>query len=253
MSSSSYLVPLKLSQYVDVFDDWGAEMPDEIQDMDIEELMAEFDMKKGHAKRLRKWLDERLSEGASSTGADIAPKKISIFLSGRFPSQPGAAVHEPGAVAQMTYVRHALVRRGYEVTPNESAHDDRRQEEIFDAIDRCELFVFFGTQTYGKNTGNPMCTHFEFTQAQGEGKRMAWIKMCDRIDASVVRSGCRGAGLIFKPWEETSAMIDWIVEKIGAGGGGGGGGAGGGAAAAAADVPSGGAASRRPETGIKSS
>ena len=55
-SSASYLVPARLSMYVSVFDEWGAEEPGDVESFDEDELIAEFGMKKGHAKRLRKWL-----------------------------------------------------------------------------------------------------------------------------------------------------------------------------------------------------
>ena len=48
------LTGLKLTQYTKAFNDYGVEGANDIVAMSIDDLMTEFDMKKGHAKRLLK-------------------------------------------------------------------------------------------------------------------------------------------------------------------------------------------------------
>ena len=153
----------------------------------------------------------RRTAAAAQKGAKPA-RRFSVFVSCRFPSAPGKVPIEPGALAQMRFVRAGLEALGICVLPLLDPGNVNRQDEIFTGIDECDLFIFFGTQTYGENTKNPMCSYYEFTHAQREEKPMAWIKMCERIDSPVVRAGL--TGVIYKEWEETLALLNWLVAKI---------------------------------------
>ena len=71
--SIDYLKPLKLEKYATKFDEEGYEDPDLLMDMGIDELVQEFDMKKGHAKQLRKWLDKRSTAASEPDRPSLAP------------------------------------------------------------------------------------------------------------------------------------------------------------------------------------
>jgi hypothetical protein len=154
---------------------------------------------------------------AAAAAATVSPSSLvgaSVFVSCRFPSVQDGGESEPGALKEMMYVRASLEARGVEVLPLEDPGNVDRQQDIFDSIDRCDLFIVFGTRTYGEDTGNPMCSYNEFTFAQAEHKAVAWIKMCDVIASPTIRAGLSGSGAIYKIWEETPAMIDFIANKI---------------------------------------
>ena len=63
-SAAAYLGPLKLAQYSAKFDSEGYENPDMLQGMSVDELMDELEMKRGHAKQLKRWMDKRTGEGS---------------------------------------------------------------------------------------------------------------------------------------------------------------------------------------------
>ena len=96
LSSAAYLTPLDLSQYVQVFDDEGYEKPAALKDMSIDELVGELQMKRGHARTLRQWLDERASGGGggggggNGSGSDVVGRAIGSGSGGGSsqPSQP---------------------------------------------------------------------------------------------------------------------------------------------------------------------
>ena len=119
-------------------------------------------------------LPRRLQRGVSN--GPISPRTFpegrSVFLSARFPSRA-----ELGAVDEIAYVRRALEQRGVVVLPPESHGSLDHISDIFESIVHADLFVFFGTTSYGEDTGNPMCSYKEFTFAQQEKKLMAWIKV----------------------------------------------------------------------------
>ena len=149
---------------------------------------------------------------AEAAAAPCLRCRPAAFLSLRFPSQKGAAVFERGCIEESTFLRKALEARGIEVLPALDPGKLNRATNIFAGIDRCDLFVVFGTESYGANTGNPMCTHFEFSHAMEERRPLAWIKMCPRIRDAAVRGGLSDA--IHKEWEESDAMVDWITARI---------------------------------------
>ena len=135
----------------------------------------------------------------------------SAFLSLRFPSADGGRT-EPGALDEMLFVRTALEAKGVRVLPKNNPGNTDREAEIAWSIDLCDIFIVFGTQTYGQNTGNPMCTFYEFKMAHAEAKPLVWIKMSHKIAEPTVRMGLKG--LIYKEWEENDAMIDWIMDRL---------------------------------------
>jgi len=71
-SADAFLGPLKLSQYSAKFDEDGFEDPADLQGYNCDTLMSDFGMKKGHAIRLRKWLDGRGGSGDGDTPVVIA-------------------------------------------------------------------------------------------------------------------------------------------------------------------------------------
>ena len=56
-------------------------------------------------------------------------------------------------------IRAALEAKGFIVTPVLKPGSENRYDEISEAIARCDVFVVFGTEDYGVNTGNPMCSN----------------------------------------------------------------------------------------------
>lgn len=56
-SSAMYLAPLNLTQYITVIDLAGGKLPSDIAAFTQAELIKKFEMKRLHAKKLRKWLD----------------------------------------------------------------------------------------------------------------------------------------------------------------------------------------------------
>ena len=69
-TSRTYLEPLNLSHYADIFDEQGYEDPSVLDDMSIDELMNELNMKRGHAKLLKRWLDGGGGGGGGGGAAD---------------------------------------------------------------------------------------------------------------------------------------------------------------------------------------
>jgi len=67
-SSSSYLDPLDLSQYVEAVDEAGGERLEMVVDLTQAELIEEFGMESVDAEKLRKWLDEHV---ASKEAAEV--------------------------------------------------------------------------------------------------------------------------------------------------------------------------------------
>ena len=58
-SAAAYLGPLKLAEYTAKFDEEGYANPDALEGLSVDELMSEFDMKKGNATVLKNWVDKR--------------------------------------------------------------------------------------------------------------------------------------------------------------------------------------------------
>ena len=75
-----------------------------LMDMGIDELVEEFDMKKGHAKQLRKWLDKRSTAAsepdrpsfAPSLPADLVIDPRSLVIGTEIGSGEPGAVSPPG-------------------------------------------------------------------------------------------------------------------------------------------------------------
>ena len=68
----AFLTTLRLTAYAAAFDEAGVETASDLVDMELKDLVKEFAMKKLHAKRLRKYLDEHTAAGASGGAAAAA-------------------------------------------------------------------------------------------------------------------------------------------------------------------------------------
>jgi hypothetical protein len=110
-------------------------------------------------------------------------------------------------------VRRQLEQMGVIVTPKLDPGLGDRKSEIATAISNCSVFVVFGTEDYGENTGNPMSSYYEFNFATESGKQIAHIKMCDTIKADTVRMS-----LAVNIWQLESLGADelakWIFEHV---------------------------------------
>jgi hypothetical protein len=127
------------------------------------------------------------------------------------PDKPGDATEES------KWLRRELVARGIIVTPRLIPGTVNRYEELASTVDECDLFIVFGTKTYGEKTPNPMCTWFEFSQALNAQKRMAWVNMCawpERVECLFVRTRLEGLGAIYRPFAKTDAFVDWMVNDM---------------------------------------
>ena len=71
--SIDYLEPLKLGQYAARFDDLGYEDWEDLADVKLDKLQADFGMKQGHAVKLRKWLDKRSTAASEPDRPSLAP------------------------------------------------------------------------------------------------------------------------------------------------------------------------------------
>ena len=148
MSSATYLNELKLSKYVDIFDDWGAENPDSIEDMDVDALIAEFDMKKGHAKLLRKWLDKRAGDDPphshSRTASIVSARGANVwdFFLSHYQAESGDLV---ALVA--TKLEHRGFRIWYDKWPGKgdaaSGFIDVTKDGMKLGVERSAVFVLF--------------------------------------------------------------------------------------------------------------
>ena len=188
-SSASFLGPIGLISYAEEFDAVGADEPFAVADMTVTDFVEALGMQNAHAARLRNWLDTRCV----------------IYLSGR-----------PAAFDSMAYVRGAMEERGVEVLPRRSGgvHDVTARAE--DGIERCDLFVCFGSHSYGEAAEHPSSLR-EFECARLKRKPMALLRMCDRLDADAVRThfddGARGGSTYARLYVESSECIDWILGR----------------------------------------
>ena len=107
-------------------------------------------------------------------------------------------------------IRKLLEDRGVEVAPTLDLAAHNRLDKIADGIDRCDVFVVFGTENYGENTGNPICSHEEFEFAKSESKSIAHIKMCPKFKTANIRM--RLMSTIWKDQSEgAETLCDWII------------------------------------------
>ena len=107
-------------------------------------------------------------------------------------------------------IRSKLESAGIRVTPGLSPTSKSMYDEIADSIDDCDVFVVFGTEDYGIDTGNPMCSNKEFQFAKTEGKTIGHIKMCDKIRTATIRMGL--ANYLYRDQSEgVDALADWII------------------------------------------
>ena len=136
---------------------------------------------------------------------------LSVFLTLRM--TPGVV---GDATVESKWVRAQLKARGIEVLPSESVTPRLdRLEDIMSSIERCDAFLIFGTETYGVNTGNPMCSFNEFEKARDCGKTMAHIKMCADAPTLAMKSRMGiPTGNIWREYSETSDFVDWLVSAL---------------------------------------
>lgn len=76
-------------------------------------------------------------------------------------------------------IRKLLEAVGVTVLPALDPGLADRAAKIAESIKMCDMFVMFGTEDYGVDTGNTMCSYEEFKYARGLKKKIAHIKMCD--------------------------------------------------------------------------
>ena len=93
--SIDYLEPLKLGQYAARFDDLGYEDWEDLADVQLDELQADFGMTPGHAGTLRKWLDKRSTAASEPDRPSLAPS-----LPAATPAARPAAVVKAAAAAE---------------------------------------------------------------------------------------------------------------------------------------------------------
>ena len=107
-------------------------------------------------------------------------------------------------------IKKSLEDRDVHVTPALEPGPDNRFDEIAEKINECDVFVVFGTEDYGGETGNMMCSNREFQFAVGEGKSIAHIKMCEKIETAGIRMGLQNH--IWKDQAEgADALATWII------------------------------------------
>ena len=184
-SSASFLGPIGLISYAEEFDAVGADEPSAVADMSVNDLVDALGMTKYHAVRLRNWLDTRCV----------------IYLSGR-----------PAAFDNMAYVRGGLEERGIEVLPRRSGGVHDVTASAADGIERCDLFVCFGSYAYGNVAEHPSSSR-EFECARRTRKPIALLRMCDRLDSGAARAffDDERSTAYARAFHESSECIDWIL------------------------------------------
>jgi len=145
---------------------------------------------------------------------EVVKKKLSVFLSLRMSSDGKPAPN--CADLESAWVRRRLTARGVDVLPlpvDKVTPRIDRLEDIMSSIARCDLFIIFGTKTYGEDTNNPMCSYHEFEKARNLGKIMVHLQMCDapamiemkeRLPAGGIPAGNIWSGYF---WNTTSAAV----------------------------------------------
>ena len=126
------------------------------------------------------------------------------------------------ADAEALWLRRALESRGVTVLPRamQGAGEDWK-EHVFDSIDKCDLFIVFGTVSYGAKTISEYSTNVEWGNAKRAGKAIAHINMCGRgeeIGNLIVRNELAAMNLIYEKWDWSQipnampdAIIPWLV------------------------------------------
>eukprot|EP01047_Picozoa_sp_COSAG01_P058655 COSAG01_NODE_6939_length_3431_cov_3.279712_3_plen_755_part_00 len=123
----------------------------------------------------------RIHSGDGSGWAGQSDSAVTIFGSMRFPVPPEALA-----------LQAALQQEGITLTiVNMSAGQDI-SAKVFEAIERADFFLVFGTHHYGEDTGNPASSCREAKFAENLGKRIILLRMIpfeqefDHIQARVM-------------------------------------------------------------------
>jgi hypothetical protein len=134
------------------------------------------------------------------------------------------------ADAEALWLRRALESHGVTVLPRamQGAGEDWK-EHVFDSIDKCDLFIVFGTVSYGAKTISEYSTNVEWGNAKRAGKAIAHINMCGRgeeIVNLVVRNELAAKSLIYEKWAWSQVptsmpdtIIPWLVGQLSPDGG----------------------------------
>ena len=137
------------------------------------------------------------------------------------------------ADAEALWLRRALESQGVTVLPREKqgAGQDWKKH-IFDAVDRCHLFVVFGTDSYGEETSSEFSTYVEFNLACQEHKPIAHIKMTSvpgsksGVIETFTRQQLELMNLVYEIWEWSDiptsmpdTIIPWLVGQLSPDGG----------------------------------
>ena len=130
------------------------------------------------------------------------------------------------ADAEALWLRRALESQGVTVLPREKQGAGQDwMEHIFDAVDRCHLFIVFGTDSYGEKTSSEYSTHVEFKLACKEQKPIAHIKMTSGDKSGIIEKFTRHRlelmNLIYETWEWSKipksmpdTIIPWLVRQL---------------------------------------
>ena len=132
------------------------------------------------------------------------------------------------ADAEAQMLRVAFEEQGWEVVPKITATpSDDWHQHIVKSISRCDLFVVFGTDSYGEKTSSKMGTHYEFDQAyQSDVKKtIAHINMTEGarkglngIKATFTHENLKRLHQIYREWPWTTkptpmpdGLMEWLL------------------------------------------
>jgi len=135
----------------------------------------------------------------------------------RRPGSPSTKV----ADAEAFYVRKALKAQGVVVLPRPSqGPGEDWKKHVFNSIERCDLFIVFGTDSYGQETASEYSTNVEWGNAKRDGTPIFHINMLgdgETITDLIVRQEIDAKSLIYEKWAWThdpTPMPEGIIPGI---------------------------------------
>ena len=129
------------------------------------------------------------------------------------------------ADAEALWVRRALEAADVLVLPRETqVGGEHWKKHVFKSIEDCDLFIVFGTDSYGAETTSEYSTNVEWGNAKRAGKAVAHINMCDsdeQIGNLIVRNELAAKSLIYEKWAWSQvptsmpdAIIPWLEGQL---------------------------------------